>query len=413
MTKRRKYFGREVVSTTAASWLQDRLDLGPFVRWLGKKSVPVHRHSWIYLLGGLALFLFALQIATGCLLMLYYQPTVATAHPSVRTIMETVPYGWLVRSLHAWGADLFIGTTVLHFLTVLFSRAYRRPRELTWVTGMLLLVLTLAFGFSGYLLPWNELSFHATLVGTSIPEAVPGIGSLLTHLLRGGEQVSGDTLTRFFAAHVVIVPLVFGGILAVHLLLIQLQGLSVPLTVSREQIRDDRPFFSEFVLQDCALWLVACGVLATLAVLLPVEIGKQADPLQPAPDGIKPEWYFLFMFQTLKHVPELLGVSFFALGGLFLFAVPWLDRPASREQRSPRVTVLFLALLAYALVFQVLAWLAPGVDRSSDGLTAETYRFGSLLTSLILLWAVIGFLLFYLRRLWQETARIRHQYQRP
>ncbi len=411
MKKRRERPSLEIASVTAASWFQERLELLPVVGWLAKKTVPTHRHSWIYLLGGAAFFLFACQAATGCLLMLYYQPTEAAAHASVRTIMTAVPYGWFVRSLHVWGAHLFIATAGLHFLTVLFARSYRKPRELTWVSGLVLLCLALAFGFSGYLLPWNELSYHATLVGTSIPGVVPGIGGFFVHLLRGGEQVAGDTITRFFAAHVAIVPWSFGGVLAIHLLLIQFQGMSLPLGTSPRQVQDRRPFFSEFVLIDASLWLVLLGVLATLAVLLPTEIGIQADPLQPAPDGIKPEWYFLFLFQTLKHVPETLGVAWFALGGLFFLGVPWLDRNASRERRSPRFTALFLALLAYALVFEIWAWLAPGVKHTQDTLVAETYRLSASLLSLVLFWGLIGFLLFCLRQLLCENTRIRKLYQ--
>ena len=159
----------EAVRGRAAAWLHERIDLEPMLHWMAKKTVPGHRQSWIYLLGGAAMFLFALQLASGCLLMLYYQPAESCAHQSVRRIMLEVPYGWLVRSMHVWGANLFIAVAGLHFLSVLFTRAYRRPRELTWVSGMAMLLLALGFGFSGYLLPWNELAYYATLVGTEDP----------------------------------------------------------------------------------------------------------------------------------------------------------------------------------------------------------------------------------------------------
>jgi cytochrome b6 len=385
--------------------------LGPVIDWLAQKTVPSHRHSWMYLLGGAALFLFVCQLVTGGLLMLYYQPTDTTAHISVGQIMNTVPYGWLVRSLHVWGAQLFIGAAVLHFLTVLFTRAYRQPRELTWVSGLLLLGLALAFGFSGYLLPWDELSYYATLVGTRIPGAVPGIGELVVHGLRGGEEVTGATLTRFFAAHVVFLPWLFGGILAIHLLLVQLQGMSLPPGMAPQEVQDRRPFFGEFALIDASLWLVLAGVLTTLAVCLPAETGVQADPLRPAPEGIKPEWYFLFMFQTLKQVPETLGVAWFALVGLFLLGLPWLDRQDARGQRSPWFTALFLGLLVYALAFELWAWLTPGVPAAENVLAAATYRLPANLLSLLLLWAAIGFLLYFLRQLLRENTRVRRLYR--
>jgi cytochrome b6 len=401
----------EALRGRAAAWLHERIDPGPVLRWMTGKTVPSHRQSWLYLLGGAATFLFALQLASGCLLMLYYQPTESAAHQSVRRIMLEVPYGWLVRSLHVWGANLFIAVAGLHFLSVLFTRAYRRPRELTWVSGMAMLLLALAFGFSGYLLPWNELAYYATLVGTKIPAVLPGIGDLAVHLLRGGEQVTGDTITRFFAAHVVILPVCFGLLLLGHLILIQVQGMSLPLGLAQDQVKDHRPFFSEFFLADACVWLLLLGLIVTLSLFLPAEIGIKADPLKPAPEGIKPEWYFLFMFQTLKWLPEGLGVALLALGTGFLLALPFVDRSAAREQRDGRVTALIFAMLAYVLIFELWAWLAPGAHQRRESLTAETYGLSAGGVSLLLFWCVVVFLVVYLRRLLQENTRIRKLYQ--
>ena len=202
----------ERLGIAVAAWFRERIDAGPVFRLLDRKTVPTHRHSWIYVLGGAAAFLFALQVASGSLLMLYYQPTEAAAHESVRKIATEVPCGWLVRSVHAWGADLFIAIVALHFAVKLFARAYRKPRELTWITGMLLLAVALAAGFSGYLLPWTELSYYATLVGTQIPGTVPVVGDWIVHFLRGGDQVTGDTITRFYAVHVMFLPLLTGAV---------------------------------------------------------------------------------------------------------------------------------------------------------------------------------------------------------
>jgi cytochrome b6 len=376
-----------------------------------KKTVPSHRQSWIYLLGGAAMFLFALQLASGCLLMLYYQPTESCAHESVRRIMLEVPYGWLIRSMHVWGANLFIAVAGLHFLSVLFTRAYRRPRELTWVLGMAMLLLALGFGFSGYLLPWNELAYYATLVGTKIPAVLPGIGDLVVHLLRGGEQVTSDTITRFFAAHVMILPVCFGLLLLGHLILIQVQGMSLPLGLAQHQVKDHRPFFSEFLLVDACVWLVLLGLIVTLSLFLPAEMGVKADPLKPAPEGIRPEWYFLFMFQTLKCLPEALGVGLLALGAGFLLLLPFVDRSAAREKRDRRVTALFFAMLAYVLIFELWAWPVPGAHPGRESLTAETYGLSGGSVSLLLFWCVIVFLVVYLRRLLQENTRIRKLYQ--
>jgi len=398
--------------TLVRSWLQERIDLGPLMAVMAKKTVPIHRHSWIYLLGGAALFLFGLQIVSGCLLMFYYQPTEDAAYESIGKIMTEVPYGWFVRSVHAWGAHFFIAVVWLHFLTVLFSRAYRKPRELTWISGVLMLFLALGFGFSGYLLPWNELSYYATLVGTQIPGTIPGIGDFIVHFLRGGDQISGDTITRFFAAHVVILPLGLGFFLLLHLILVQLQGMSRPLGVKEKDLEEHRPFFTEFALVDACLWCLLLGAIATLAVFLPAEMGLRADPLKPAPVGIKPEWYFLFMFETLKHVPEAAGVMFFALGALFLFVLPFVDRNAMRGNKSRGFTVLFLVLLVYVLVFEALALIAPGVDAPPHEWEAETYSLANSLVSLALFWGAIAFLIFYLRQLLKENTRVRKLYQK-
>jgi cytochrome b6 len=397
----------------AGAWFRERIDFGPLLGLMAKKTVPVHRFSWIYLLGGAALFLFVVQVATGCLMMLYYQPAEATAHESVRHIMTHVPYGWLIRSIHAWSASLFIGTAGLHFLTVLFSRAYRKPRELTWLCGILMLFIVLGFGFSGYLLPWNELAYYATLVGTKIPDAIPSIGGFLVHFLRGGEQVTGATLTRFFAIHVVFLPIAFGALLALHLLLVQVQGLSLPLGMPARRAGERRPFFSEFLLLDFCVWLVLLGAIVTLAVLVPAEVGDKADLLKPAPEGIKPEWYFLFLFKTLKLVPETLGVALFALGALFFLTVPFLDRGASRERKGRGLTIVFLAMILYSAVFEVLAWRDPGVPRVAEVLTAETYNLPAAAVSLAVFWAAIGFLLYYLRQLFRTNTAIRKLYVAP
>ena len=411
MTKRFENVTPEAVTRAAAGWVQDRLDLTEIVATATKKTVPEHRFSWIYLLGGAAMFLLGLQVASGCLLMLYYQPSEETAYESVGRIMTEVPYGWLIRGIHVWGANLFIGCAVLHFLTVLFSGAYRKPREMTFVCGVVMLFLALGFGFSGYLLPWNELSYYATLVGTQIPGTIPVVGDFLVQMLRGGEQVSGDTITRFFAAHVMLLPLTFAFFLSVHLALIQFQGVSLPLGITEDKVKDHRPFFTEFALGDTSLWLVLFGVIVTAAVFLPAEMGTKADPLKPPPVGIKPEWFFLFMFQTLKVVPELLGVLLFTLAALFLLAVPFLDVQANRGKRSPLLTAVFVALVVYAAGFELWGLIIPGVEHSAEPLVAETYNLSKSIVSLIGLWAVIGFLVFYLRRLAAENTRVRKLYR--
>ena len=175
-------------------WLDERLDLGDLRRFIAEKGVPLHTQEVWYYLGGLTLFLLAVQLFTGILLLLYYRPSAAEAYESVQFIVTKVQFGWLIRNVHSWAANLLIAVAFAHLFSVVLLKSYRKPRELTWLSGILLLFLMLGFGFSGYLLPWNELSFFATKVGTGSAGAVPLVGHFMLRLLRGGDDVTGATL---------------------------------------------------------------------------------------------------------------------------------------------------------------------------------------------------------------------------
>jgi cytochrome b6 len=317
--------------------------------------VPVHPQTVFYYLGGMTLFFFLVQVATGILLMLYYRPSAAEAFESVEFIMTTVPFGWLVRSIHSWSANLMVFFAFAHLATVFFMKAYRPPREITWISGCLLLFLALGFGFSGYLLPWNKLAFFATKVGTDIAGSVPGIGDWLLRFLRGGEHVTGGTLSRFYGWHVAILPALATLFLGLHVVLVQVHGMSVPPHYGGRRQRQMR-FFPDFLLRDLFGWTLALAALASLAALFPWELGEKADPFAPAYKDIKPEWYFMFMFQTLKLVPggEIAGVEYeaipillFGLGGVLLLLVPFLDRGVVRQGRSPAFTWIGTVGLVY------------------------------------------------------------------
>src|SRR3989304_6300190 len=210
------------------TWLDERVGLAELEKLVKKKEVPVHRHTVWYYLGGMTLFLFMIQVATGILLLFYYRPSAEEAYESVQFLMAEVQFGWLIRSIHSWAANLMIFTLFVHLFSVWLLKAYRPPRELTWLSGMGLLGLALGFGFTGYLLPWNELAYFATKVGTEITGAVPVVGSFLGRLLRGGDEVTGATLTRFYGIHVAVLPLVATALLGLHLYLVQKNGMSVP-----------------------------------------------------------------------------------------------------------------------------------------------------------------------------------------
>jgi cytochrome b6 len=348
------------------AWVDERLDLSGLRHFIAEKGVPVHTQKIWYYLGGLTLFLFAVQVVTGILLLLYYRPSASEAYESVQFIVTQVPFGWLIRNVHSWSANLLIAAAFAHFFSVFLLKSYRKPRELTWVSGILLLFLMLGFGFSGYLLPWNELAFFATKVGTGIAGAVPVVGKFLMRLLRGGDDVTGATLSRFYGLHVAILPALATALVALHLLLVQRQGMSVPLGIERKLKPGERlpqmPFFPNYILRDVLLWYVAIAVLAGLAAFYPWELGTKADPFAPVPAGIRPEWYFLATFHTLKLIPshvmgiegEHLGVIGFSLVALLLVVVPFLDRRSNRGERSPLFTALAIAGLLYLVTFTII-----------------------------------------------------------
>lgn len=346
-------------------WLDSRLGLADLERVGRKKEVPLHRHTVWYYFGGMTLFLFAVQVATGILLLFYYRPSAEEAYESVQFLMAEVEFGWLVRSLHAWAANLMIFVLFVHLFSVFFLRAYRPPRELTWMSGVVLLALALGFGFTGYLLPWNELAYFATKVGTEIPGVLPLVGPFLRRVLRGGSEVTGATLTRFYGIHVAVLPALTVAVLGLHLYLVQRHGMSVPPGVEREGgPRRSLPFLPNFLLRDLVGWLSALAVLAILAAYWPAELGRKADPFAPAPVGIRPEWYFMFMFQTLKYLPsyilglegEMVGVVGFGLAGVALLLVPFLDRSSARGVPGRLFPALGLAAVLYMIVLTYLGY---------------------------------------------------------
>lgn len=219
------------ISWRVGDWLEERFQWRVPINEQATQIVPIHATNWIYCLGGLTFLMFMIQLVSGILLLLYYKPTVAEAYNSVKFLSTDVSFGWFLRSVHHWCANLFIVFLFLHLARVFYTGSYKPPREMTWISGVVLLVIGLGFGFTGYLLPWDQIAYWATTVGTDMVRAVPPkpLGELLLVILRGGPTVSGDTLTRFFALHVVVLPLITLAMLLGHFLMIRKQGISRPL----------------------------------------------------------------------------------------------------------------------------------------------------------------------------------------
>ena len=205
-------------------WLDDRLGLTGIYRTVLDRKVP--KVNWAFTLGSATLFLVVLQLVTGVFLTVYYVPHPDQAYDSINYIMNDVAFGWLIRGLHHWGATLMVILVVLHMLRTFVYASYKYPREVTWVTGVLLLLVTLGMGFTGYLLPWNQRAYWATTVGTSIAGTVPFVGPIIEQALRGGTELSTLTLTRFFSAHIWMLPAALLGLVGVHVYLVIRLGIS-------------------------------------------------------------------------------------------------------------------------------------------------------------------------------------------
>jgi cytochrome b6 len=303
------------------AWLQERLPLTQLNELGTHKTVPLHNHYIWYYLGGILLLALTLSIVTGFLLIVYYQPAVTDdmelpgAHESVRQIVNDLPHGWWVRSIHHWSAHLMIMAAFIHMFRVLLLKAYRRPRELLWWTGLGLMGIILFQGFTGYLLPWNGLSFAATRVGGGIAAATPFAGPLIRNLLMAGPDINAATVTRFFGLHVAILPLAMLSLVGAHLCLMAYHGSSIPPSIPKDDqtkgnVTPILKFWPEFAFRDLRVWLIVFVGVLIVAFLFPPVLGERADPLAPAPEGIKPEWYFLAMFKAIKLIPDhVLGLE--------------------------------------------------------------------------------------------------------
>jgi len=212
------------MTSRIGNWLEERMGWRSVWETVFLRKVP--KVNWFYTLGSATLFVALNQMITGILLTIYYVPTPTQAYDSVQYITTQVPAGWLIRGLHHWGASAMVLLTVLHMLRVIFYGAYKYPREVTWFTGVGLLVLVLGFGFTGYLLPWDQKAFWATTVGTRIAEVTPFVGDWILRIMRGGEELTAVTLARFFGVHVWFLPAALIALLGVHLYLVIRIGIS-------------------------------------------------------------------------------------------------------------------------------------------------------------------------------------------
>ncbi len=339
-----------------ADWWKERVPIsGAQLRELTNEPVPNHMKKWWFCLGGTPAYLFVVQIVTGIMLAAYYQPASTTAYESVRHITDEVALGWYFRGLHKWAATLMIAAVVLHQIRVYFTAAYRRPRELNWVIGMSLLMVTLGLGFTGYSLVFEQLSYWGATVGGNIMETTPFVGGFLKKILLAGDTYNEQTLPRFYILHAAILPVTLILLIGVHIAFIRVHGIT-ELEVPDEP--KDKPkhfnFFPDHMLTELALGLVLMVLLSTLATIFPAELGPRADPLT-TPEVIKPEWFFYASFRWLKLFGPTFAVLSMGLIVFSMFAWPWIDRVLIRVTRS-KETSTYVGIVAVFLLIGLTVW---------------------------------------------------------
>ncbi|GAB4390308.1 MAG: cytochrome bc complex cytochrome b subunit [Thermodesulfovibrionales bacterium] len=354
----------------ARKWLEVRVGWEELKRTqLTGYKVPADI-NFFYTLGFVALFGFVLQALTGFLLLIYYVPHPDYAFESVRRITEDVPFGWLVRLSHVTGSNLVVAVVLLHMASVFVMGSYRKPRELTWTVGALMLLLALTFCLSGYLLPWSQLSYWATTIVTNLPTAFPYVGTWFAGLLKGGEAVSGATLGRFFALHVAILPTLLVALVSVHIFLVRRIGISSPPSPGRQEPEwtefrheshpEGRPFYPDFFMRELYMVMFYMALMFFVVafapgLFLPHEANAPADPLR-TPEHIKPEWYFLAAYQMLRLIPsKFLGVALQVAAVAAFVLLPFLDTGRERDIRK-RPFALAGFLVVTALLVALSIW---------------------------------------------------------
>jgi quinol-cytochrome oxidoreductase complex cytochrome b subunit len=337
-------------------WLHERVPIsGDQLRELTNEPVPYHMKRWWFALGGTPAYLFVVQVITGILLAVYFQPSPTTAYESVRYITDDVFYGWYFRGLHKWGATLMVAAVILHQMRVYFTGAYRRPREINWLFGMCLLLCTLGLGFTGYSLVFEQLSYWGATVSGNILDNVLLFGGVFKRLLLAGDVYNDRTLSRFYILHAAILPATLSLQVAMHILLIRLHGVT-------EFCEPDQPvdapthfnFFPDHMATELAMGLVLMILLSVLATVFPVMMGPRADPLT-TPEVIKPEWFFYPTFRWLK----LFGPTFavlsmgFIVGAMFVW--PWIDAGLRKLTGRAEISV-YIGIVATLLLIGLTTW---------------------------------------------------------
>lgn len=336
-------------STKRQGWLRAAFPInGEVLKELSNEPVPYHIKRWWFALGGTPAYLLIIQVLTGMLLTFFYVPSTTQAYDSVAHLTHNVPFGWYIRGVHKWAGHLFIISLILHMCRVYFTGSFRRPREFNWMIGVALVMTALGLGFTGYSLIYEQLSYWASVVGTNIAESTPLIGEYIARFIRGGDDISQNTLTRFFVLHIGVLPTVIAALVGIHILQIRLHGVSVLDPRDKDDKKKYFPFFPDHILTELMIGILLFFLLTILTLIFPPEMGERANP-NVTPSHIKPEWFFFFTFRWLKLVPFDVGIIGNIAAGLILLFWPFVDR--GLERRFPERDVYVYVGIAGFVVF--------------------------------------------------------------
>ena len=348
--------------TPVIDWLDERIRIRKLWSGIEQLTVPGGT-SWFYVLGSSLLFIFVMQLLTGIFLALYYVPTPDHAYASVKFIQEEAAFGSFVRGMHHWGASFMMVIIALHMLRVFVFGSYKKPRELVWVLGVGLIGIVFGFAFTGYLLPWDQKAYWATVVGTNVAGTVPVAGNYLLKIIRGGTEIGNLTLSRFFAIHTYVLPWSLALLAGLHVVMMELARPGGAWNIALHTPDRDEPLFPNQIYKDALFILAVFVAIAVLAVAVPAGLEPQADPTDSSYNP-RPEWYFFFMFQLLRLFEgpfEVLGtVVLPTAGGLILILLPFLDRSTERapSKRKPLMLVAVVVVFG-AAVLTLLGARAP------------------------------------------------------
>ena len=306
--------------------------------------------GWWFVTGSILLFLLGVQLITGIVLTMYYVPSPDHAYDSVRYIADRLPLGWIVRALHFFGASFIVVAAVVHMLRVVLFGSYKKPREVTWMTGVVLLLIILGFALTGYLLPWDQKAYWATTITINIARSSPMFGEQMAGLMRGGAELGALTLLRWYAAHVFLLPAALIGFVLAHLYLMRRHGISGPIATAAGE---PRPFYPYQAFKDTMAAAFVFALLLTFALTVKVPLDAIADP-SDATYVPRPEWYFLSLFQMLKYFPgPLEPVATLVIPGVVvigLLLLPFLDPSPNRHLFKRRLVAAAFVLLGTGIV---------------------------------------------------------------